>query len=224
MAALDKRASPRQGKRLTSFLDVSVGLTQELDADSIVGVILDRSMELARADYGALVTFDPAGAIDHFLLRGIDDPEIQMGASLRALLSVRDRLIGGLYLSRAPGEPPFSESDRHLVNALGEMATVGLSSARLYREEAERGKSGALMRQILVGGQTFTRDHRGIVDTVETLGKAAGIDRCYIRLIDEDDGELGPIEVEWDRPGRRTLESRSIGELPDRICWPRRSD
>ena len=205
MAALDKRASPRQGKRLASFLDVSVGLTQELDADSIVGVILDRSMELARADYGALVTFDPAGAIDHFLSRGIDDPEIQMGASLRALLSVRDRLIGGLYLSRAPGEPPFSESDRHLVNALGEMAAVGLSSARLYREEAERGKRGALMQQISWAVRHSLDITEVLVDAVETLGKAAGIDRCYIRLIDEDDGELGPIEVEWDRPGVEPL-------------------
>ncbi|MPZ71068.1 MAG: hypothetical protein GEU71_16320, partial [Actinobacteria bacterium] len=163
---------------------MSVGLTHELDAMSIVDVILERSMELVRADFGALVTFDQSGSIDHFISRGIDD-QVEMGASLRALLSVRDRLIGSLYLSRVPGEPPFSDSDRVVVNALGSMAAVGLSSARLYREEAERSKRGALMQQISWAVRHSLDITEVLTDAVETLGKAAGIDRCYIRLVDE---------------------------------------
>lgn len=206
MAAVDNRARSGGRERLASFLDVGVELTQELDASSIVSIILSRSMELARADFGALVTFDPSGAIDQFESRGMGDQEVEMGASLRALLSVRDRLIGGLYLSRRRGEPRFSDSDRAVVSALGAMAAVGLSSARLYREEAERGKRGALMQQISWAVRHSLDITEVLADAVETLGNAAEIDRCYIRLVDEDDpGNLGPIEVEWDGSGVEPL-------------------
>jgi signal transduction histidine kinase len=47
------------------------------------------------------------------------------------------RNVGGLYLARSPGEPPFSADDEHVAKLLASYAGVALENARLYRKARE---------------------------------------------------------------------------------------
>lgn len=56
---------------LSSFLDIGVQLTQNLGIEQVLLMIVQRSMELTGARYGAALTIDPSGEIDRFLHRGM---------------------------------------------------------------------------------------------------------------------------------------------------------
>jgi signal transduction histidine kinase len=60
---------------LRSFLDVGLHLTQELDIARVLQVIVERTMELTGARYGAAATVGPQG-IEDFLYRGLTDEEV----------------------------------------------------------------------------------------------------------------------------------------------------
>ena len=61
---------------LASFLDVGIQLTQNLDIDEVLLTIVERSMELTEARYGAALTLTPSGKIDKFLHRGLTPQEV----------------------------------------------------------------------------------------------------------------------------------------------------
>jgi signal transduction histidine kinase len=62
---------------LRSFLDVGLSLTQELDIARILQVIVERTMELTGARYGAAATVGPRG-IEDFFYRGLTDDEVSV--------------------------------------------------------------------------------------------------------------------------------------------------
>lgn len=61
---------------LRSFLDIGVQLTQNLDIDQVLLTIVQRSMELTGARYGAALTLDAAGRPDKFLHRGMTAEQV----------------------------------------------------------------------------------------------------------------------------------------------------
>jgi signal transduction histidine kinase len=63
------------GTLLRSFLDVGLHLTQELDIARVLQVIVERTMQLTGARYGAAATVGPQG-IEDFLYRGLTDEEV----------------------------------------------------------------------------------------------------------------------------------------------------
>ena len=63
------------GTLLGSFLDVGLHLTQELDISRVLQVIVERTMELTGARYGAAATVGPRG-IEDFLYRGLTDEQV----------------------------------------------------------------------------------------------------------------------------------------------------
>lgn len=211
----DGVAAPGQEERLASFLEVSVQLTQDLDAATVINVVIERAMEIAAADFGALVTFDSNGTIDRFVSRGFTGKQAEMGAFMSVPLSLRARIIGALYLAKTPEAPAFDRSDEEFVTSMGAMAAVGISNARLFRDELERSRRTALMQQIAWTVRHSLDITEVLSEAVEVLGKAAGIDRCYIRLVDDDDpDELGPVEVEWDASGVRPLNPARTSKHP----------
>jgi signal transduction histidine kinase len=111
-------------------------------------------------------------------------------------------LLGGIFLHQAEAAPGFTEDEADTVRALASIATIGIQNARLLSEETTRSERATLLRHI--GSQV-----RGTLDidtvlstTVEELGRAAQVDRCFIRL-GEGHGstELAPIAHEWDAEG-----------------------
>lgn len=231
---------------LRSFLEVGADVTADLEIEQVLLRIVERSMELTGAPYGAAVTIVD-GAIDEFLHRGLSDEEVAllphlpegqgllglvlearapirtdrigdhprsvgfpikhvpMDAFLGIPLIHRGELVGAVYLSKPPGLEPFSPEDEELTVALGTFAAVGIANARLFATEIDRAERGDLLRDIASRVRRSLDTNDVLAVTVEELGLAADVDRCFIRLTEEDGRQLGPITFEWTRPGVESL-------------------
>ena len=228
---------------LRSFLDVSLHLTQDLDLLSVLTTIVERSMELVGARYGAAATVGPEG-IEQFIHRGLTPEQIAMlphlpvgrgllgevmrtGRTVReermadhpasvgfpathvpmeAFLGVpiqqRGQLVGALYLTKSPGDPPFSEEDEWICLAMASMAAVGIVNARMFATETERAQRSATLRDISIQVRHSLDVEKVLEATCEALGRAAGADRCFIRMaVEPGASDLREVEHEWTAPG-----------------------
>lgn len=69
----------RDGREvLQSFLEIGIQLTQNLDIEQVLLTIVQRSMELTAARYGAALTLTPEGAPDRFLHRGMTPEQVAL--------------------------------------------------------------------------------------------------------------------------------------------------
>lgn len=246
----------QQDDRLNAFLDASLQLTENLDAEHVMNVIVERSMAATGAQYGAVASLDRTGAIDGFVHRGLTEDEVAvlphlpegkgvlgavieerrtirldrladhassvgfpdrhvaMEAFLGVPLLIRGRLVGALYLTKAPGETPFTDQDVGFITAMGAMAATGLTNSRLFEAESRRAEQGALLQKIAWAVRHSLEVTDVLEDAVEAVGEAAGVDRCFIRLIEEETGQLGPVEVEWDAPEVPQLEPDRMNQYP----------
>lgn len=242
---------------LATFLDTTLQLTSELDIGAVLARIVERSMELTEADYGAAVTLTTDGEIESFQYRGMTPeqvaklPHLPEGRGLLGLvleervpirlerlgdhpasvgfpnrhvpmegflgvpMQHREQLVGALYLTKSPGRPPFTEADESFFVSMGAMATVGVQNARMYVTETERAERSTLLRDIASKVRRSLDIEEVLSTTVEALGRAAGVERCFIRLADPAvPGMLGPIEHEWDAPGVRALRDDPDAQFP----------
>lgn len=238
--------------------EISLQLAQDLDVDRILTAIVERSMELTHAQYGAVLTLSADGQIERFVHRGLSPeqvallPRLPRGRGLlgevltarkpirlpkisehpssvgfptdhvlmEAFLGVplqRSReLVGALYLTKPPQLPGFTAEDESLVLIAGSMAAVGIQNARLLQSEFERAERGSLLRGIASRVRRSLETSDVLAATVEALGRAAKVDRCFIRLVEPGSAEatLGPIEYEWDAPGIASLKDEPDAPFP----------
>jgi signal transduction histidine kinase len=130
-----------------------------------------------------------------------------LDAALGASLRHRGAVVGALCLMKTPGLPPFSEADEAIVTVLGATAAAAIENARLFTSEAERAGRTALLQEIAWKVRHSLDITDVLTDSVEVVGKAAGVDRCFVRLVEAPGSvRLGPIEVEWDAHGIEPLE------------------
>ena len=226
-----------------TFLEIGVRLTKDLEIEPVLLEIVERSLELTQARYGAALTLDADGGIDSFLHRGLTEQEVALlphlprgrgllGAVLGGRASIRvdrisdhpesvgfptdhvpmeaflgvpllerDQLVGALFLTKPPSEPPFTREDEELVTALGSLAAVGILNARLFAAETERAERSAVLQRLSSRVRRSLDTAEVLSATVEELGRSAGVQRCFIRLSQSDPHRLGPVEFEWDEPG-----------------------
>ena len=239
---------------LRSFLEVGAQIAGDLEIEQVLLTIIDRSMSLTSARYGAAVTLGPDGDIENFLHRGLtpeqvallphypegrgllgmvleeqvpvrvdnigDHPSsvgfpvahVAMAAFLGLPLLHHGVLVGALYLTKPPEQPPFSNDDEELLAALGRLAAIAISNARLFASESERAERSGLLREIASHVRRSLDTDQVLSATVEELGRAAEVDRCFIRLVKQEGGHsLGPLTYEWNAAG-----SDPLGEDPDR--------
>jgi signal transduction histidine kinase len=250
------QTSSDPGRALDALSSIGLHLSKDLDIVEVLTTIVERSMELTGADYGAVATVDASG-IQHFLHRGLTDEEVArlphlpegrglLGAvlegrqpirlevmsedprsvgfpdhhvAMEALLAVpiqqRDDLVGALFLTKSPDKPPFTESDQALVEVMGALAAVGIRNARLLEVETRRSADAALLRDIAWSVRHSLDIDEVLTTTVEQLGVAAGVDRCFIRSVESPGGDLlGPIEYEWAAEGVDRLAGRERVQYP----------
>lgn len=150
---------------------------------------------------------------DHPASVGFPDYHVPMEAFIGVPLQHMDQLVGGLYLTKSPGMPSFTEADEQFFIAMGAIATVGITNARMFHAEKERAERSALLAEIASNVRRSLDVKEVLSTTVNTLGAAAGVDRCFIRLIDEDT-QLGRVLHEWDAPGMKTLSSFGDTRFP----------
>ncbi|HVL64785.1 MAG TPA: ATP-binding protein [Actinomycetota bacterium] len=219
-------------KLFRSFLDVGLVLAEERDVHAVLQVVVERAAELTRAEMAAAATVSPDGSIEERISQATELPgehdalfkQIVEGArplrldavpndprEARPFLGVplqhRGLVVGALYLTKAPGEEPFTEEDELLLTALGASAGGAIENARLLEIEQQRAERGDLLNEIARKVRHSLEVRQVLSEAVESLGRAAGAMRCYVRLTDPPGAPtLGPIEAEWDAPGVAPLD------------------
>jgi len=245
-------------RQLRMLADIGLELAQDLDIGRILVGIVERSMALTGARYGAAVTLALDGHIENFLHRGLSPEEVSLlphlpegkgllGAVLegRQALRVDDiashpasigfptdhvsmlaflgvplmhagQLVGALYLTKPPGDPPFTQEDEEFIHILASMAAVGIENSRLLNAESERAERGSLLRAIASRVRRSLDVNEVLAATVQALGRAANVERCFIRLVEEPGKQwrLGPIAFEWDAPEIPRLAANSELQYP----------
>lgn len=245
-------------RQLGMLADISLELAQDLDVGRVLAGIVERSMALSGARYGAAVTLTLDGNIEDFLHRGLSPEEVALlphlpegkgllGAVLRDRAVIRienlaehassigfptahvpmkaflgvpllqaGRLVGALYLTKPPESPPFTQEDEDLIKILATMAAVGIENARLLNAESERAERGSLLRAIASRVRRSLDVNEVLAATVQALGRAANVERCFIRLVElpGKDWRLGKIAFEWIAPGIPSLETESEVQHP----------
>ena len=154
-------------------------------------------------------------AIDESAL-GLDS---SIGLSIKAFLGVpvvhSGQVLGGIFLGKAPGGGSFSAADEDLALSLASLAAIGIENARLFAAETRRAERSALLGRLASQVRSSLEPDRVLGTTVEVLGPAAEVRRCYIRLVAPTGPEiLGPIEAEWDAPGVPGLPATPEGWSP----------
>jgi two-component system, OmpR family, phosphate regulon sensor histidine kinase PhoR len=245
-------------RQLRMLADISLELAQDLDIGRILVGIVERSMALTGARYGAAVTLTLDGHIENFLHRGLTPEEVSLlphlpegkgllGAVLedRSVIRVEDiaehassigfptahvpmkaflgiplqhagQLVGALYLTKPPEEPSFTQDDEDFIQILASMAAVGIENSRLLNAESERAERGSLLRAIASRVRRSLDVTEVLAATVQALGRAANVERCFIRLVEEPGKQwrLGPIAFEWDAPEIPALTADSDLQYP----------
>ncbi|MEA2433036.1 MAG: hypothetical protein QOG54_493 [Actinomycetota bacterium] len=153
---------------------------------------------------------------EHARSVGFPSEHVNMEAMLGLPIEHRGELIGALYLAKPPGEPEFTEEDEEFTIAIAAMAAVAIDNARLFSAEASRAERAALLRNI-ASKVRRSLDVQEVLDaTVDELGRAAGVDRCLIRLVSEDstDPALGAIAAQWASPAMDPITEESGYSFP----------
>lgn len=162
---------------LRSFLEIGAQLTQNLDIDQVLLTIVQRSMELTAARYGAALTLTAEGAPDKFLHRGLTPEQVD-------LLPHTPRGKGVLGVVLAEKEP------LRLDNIGDHPLSVGFPydhvpmAAFMGIPLQERGSLvGALYLSKSPGESSFTEDDEEIVSA---LGSFAAIGILNGRLFEAE--------------------------------------
>ncbi len=149
---------------------------------------------------------------DHPSSIGFPNDHVPMHAFLGVPLQNKDTLVGALYLTKEPEQEPFTEADQTFFETMAAIATVGITNARLFSAEKARAERSSLLAEISAQVRRSLDVDEVLTATVETLGRAANVDRCFIHLVEEDD--LGQIRSEWTAPGMPLLKNRGEIDFP----------
>ncbi|MGH2755608.1 MAG: ATP-binding protein [Actinomycetota bacterium] len=246
----------RESRLSRTFLEIASQLTQHRDIDLVLATIVQRSMELCDAPWGAAATMDRSGEMDKLVHSGLSDEELaalrpgtqkqgllelvlrdeevvrsteiseqalgldsSAGLSIEAFVGVpivhSGHSLGGIFLGKAQGAGAFTDEDEDVVISLASLAAIGIENARLFAAEKERGERSALLGKLASDIRSSLEPDRVLITTVEQLGRAADVRRCYIRLVASTGPELlGPIETQWSAPGVSLLGDQPEGATP----------
>ena len=137
---------------------------------------------------------------------GFPIDHIPMHAFIGVPLVHLSRVVGGLFVTRGPGESPFGDDEEASLKVMASLAAVAIQNTQLSEAESGRVERGHLLQKIASRVRRSLDLSEVCSATVEILGRAARADRCFIRMaLPGDDGGLGEVAFEWAAPGARPL-------------------
>ena len=161
----DEVASLRS--RLVKLNAASLGIVGSLDADAVLQAVVDASRLLTDARYGAILTFDDFGEMEHFFTSGISPEERRrIGRMPRGLgiLGYMNEIEGPLRLTDIASHPRsagFPRNHPPMTSFLGiPMRREGKHLGNIYLAEKE-------------GGGDFTPEDEESLATFAAQGAAA---------------------------------------------------
>ncbi|MDE2900478.1 MAG: winged helix-turn-helix domain-containing protein [Chloroflexota bacterium] len=153
--------------RLAKLNEASLGIFGSLDADAVLQAVIDASRLLTDARYGAILTFDDSGEMEHFFTSGISPEERRrIGRMPQGLgiLGYMNEIEGPLRLTDIAGHPRsigFPENHPPMKSFLGiPIRRDGKHLGNIYLAEKE-------------GGGDFTPEDEESLATFAAQGAAA---------------------------------------------------
>ncbi|MEI4273012.1 EAL domain-containing protein [Klenkia sp. LSe6-5] len=139
---------------------------------------------------------------DHPGSVGLPTGHVAMGALLASPLTVDDAVLGGLYLTRSPGEPAFTAEDETAVRALTRMA--GLVVAVRRRITGRRQVLDGLATMGLGLSETSEHPRAGLGGAIDSLLEAArtalGVDVALLSRIGAGEQTVTHVSTGPDAP------------------------
>ena len=140
----------------------------------------------------------------HPSFRGLPEGHPPMGPFLGVPIRRDGNGRGNLYVARAPGAPPFSERDEHLVELFAAQAAASTENARLY-EELDEQRTRAQLLSDISSRLVDTLDYQTTLkDIANAVCSPSFVDVCAIDISD-DSGELVSRTVSAADPAWRLL-------------------
>jgi signal transduction histidine kinase len=138
---------------------------------------------------------------------GFPIDHVAMHAFIGVPLITLGKVVGGLFVTKGPGEQPFTEGDENSLKVMASLAAVAIQNTQLTEAESDRVERGHLLQKIASRVRRSLDIAEVCTATVEILGSAANADRCFIRLMvpGAADPHLGEVKFEWVAPGVRPL-------------------
>jgi signal transduction histidine kinase len=203
--------------RAMEMTGADYGAAVTLDPDAVIERFLHRGLSPAEVDalphlpegrglLGEVLHNKEAIMVhridQHHASVGFPSDHVPMDAFLGVPIAHQGNLIGALYLTKRPERPDFDEHDQELVQAMAALAAVGISNARSIDQERQRSGLLDMIRNISSKVTSLLDAEEVLSTTVEELGRAADVSRCYIRMVEAQGvTALGPIEHEFNAPG-----------------------
>ncbi|GGK87361.1 hypothetical protein Sme01_48690 [Sphaerisporangium melleum] len=203
--------APAHRDRVRELLEAVVSVGGDLDQRTVVRRVVQTATALVGAAYGALeltggdeapVWWPPAGPGTR------PAPGPFEHAFLSVPVTVRDEVLGTLYLGGRHGGGDFGKEDAAMVATLAAAAGVAIDNARMYEESRRREVwlrassevtttllSGAGATEVLALVARRAREMTG-ADAAAVLLPCAGGTRLRVAAADGvPDGRLAPVEV-----------------------------
>jgi signal transduction histidine kinase len=147
--------------------------------------------------------------VDRF--EGFPFEDVSVGPCLTVPILQSGAARGALCLARRPGDGPFDDVDEEVAAALAALAALGMAQARQREREDRRSELSSALRRVSGAVKDSLDLGEILTGIVEVLGSSAGVDRCYIRMVEAPGSpSLGPIEYEWNAPRMEPLASADI--------------
>lgn len=159
--------------RMSRLLAAVVSIGEDLDLQAVLRRIIEVSVSLVDAEYGALGVIREDGELSQFITVGIGEEHTStnqpsrscgvrashppMSSFIEVPIRVRNEVFGNLYFTEKRGGRDFDDADVSLVEALASAAGIAISNARMY--ESTRRRERFL--------QASTDLHSSLIDDVE---------------------------------------------------------
>lgn len=150
---------------------------------------------------------------DHPSSVGFPLNHVPMDAFLGVPIRFDDDLLGGLYLSKGPGEGTFSETDEHFVAALARQTGTAIKAARLLEEEQHINEELRAADQLKTHFVAIA-SHEMRTPLSSILGFASTLTARWTELDDAEKlGQLGTIRAQAERLARLSNDLLTVSRL-----------
>ena len=161
---------------------------------------------------------------------------VPMHAFLGVPIVFDDRLLGALYLTKPPGQPPFTTDDEVFMGALARQTGAAMESVRLLQEReaeiAERRRAEMLVRLlqvVAVAANEAATVEEALQACIDEVCRATGWPVGHAYLPDDDDRLVPALFWHFDDPERYAVFKRvtegtplDVGQgLPGRVAASR---
>ena len=231
-----------QRKLLQSFKSLADELNREIDVAELLDKVAEEALRLTDARWAAAARIS-SGSTEHLgqvgdtsrtraselvtlvaergeIVRGELEPPAEgddegAWSFVGVPLGGREAVAGALLVARGRDADPFDDETLDVLCVLGSLAAAGIGNATMREFEGMRHDRSAVLQRLAARVRHSLDTREVLQSTVEELGRAADVQRCFIRMTEQPGQHLlGPTEFEWTAPGTEPLSKDPEHQYP----------